>query len=645
MNTKEHSSQLRFMVRGLLLVIALMLLGHSQHVSAQWGPSGNNISNTNPGNVGVGTPTPAQKLSVQGNIGVSADGVIISDADNSNYLKPYESGTGRMVFRTGALDRLSILYNGNVGISTATPKYKLDVQGGSINASGGLCIAGICKTDWSQVAGSGSTQWAPGSGTNSISYSSGNVGIGTTNPLSNLQIGSLTSTGTSNPATFSLGATYSNLAGSNFKLKLYEDGVPTNTYGIGVSSGSMDFATAPSGGYTWYSGGLNRMTLTGNGSVGIGTATPNTVDTLELSAFGNKGLHFLNSGGGARLSVTGNGNASTDFVDSNAAANQRWFVLQNIAGKAYYRGLSDAGAINYDLMTFDLSNGKIGIGFTNPAYKLDVNGTINATGILVNGSPISSGGASQWTSGSNSISYSAGNVGIGTIPTPSSPYKLDVNGTINATNILVNGAPISSGSASQWTSGTNSISYSSGNVGIGTPGTSYKLDVNGSTNVTGNLNVGGTGNINATGTITGGNIVAKYQDVAEWVRSSEGIPAGTVVVLDVIRSNQVVRSMQAYDTRVAGVISERPGIALGERGESKVLVATTGRVLVQVDASNGPIHIGDLLVTSDVPGMAMKSTPVNLSGVQLHRPGTLIGKALEPLEKGSGKILVLLSLQ
>ena len=43
--------------------------------------------------------------------------------------------------------------------------------------------------------------------------------------------------------------------------------------------------------------------------------------------------------------------------------------------------------------------------------------------------------------------------------------------------------------------------------------------------------------------------------------------------------------------------------------------------------------------------VAMRSEPVNLGGVQIHRPGTLIGKALEPLEKGSGTILVLLSLQ
>jgi hypothetical protein len=41
----------------------------------------------------------------------------------------------------------------------------------------------------------------------------------------------------------------------------------------------------------------------------------------------------------------------------------------------------------------------------------------------------------------------------------------------------------------------------------------------------------------------------------------------------------------------------------------------------------------------------MKSVPVEIGGVRIHRPGTLIGKALEPLEKGTGEILVLLSLQ
>jgi hypothetical protein len=41
----------------------------------------------------------------------------------------------------------------------------------------------------------------------------------------------------------------------------------------------------------------------------------------------------------------------------------------------------------------------------------------------------------------------------------------------------------------------------------------------------------------------------------------------------------------------------------------------------------------------------MKSAPVDVGGARIHRPGTLIGKALEPLAGGTGKILVLLSLQ
>jgi len=149
-----------------------------------------------------------------------------------------------------------------------------------------------------------------------------------------------------------------------------------------------------------------------------------------------------------------------------------------------------------------------------------------------------------------------------------------------------------------------------------------------------------TGNVTASGSVA-----ANYSDVAEWVPARGELHPGTVVVVDANVDNGVLPSSRAYDTRVAGVISAQPGLILGTAGKTKQMVATTGRVKVRVDASRAAIHRGDLLVTSDEPGMAMKSEPVTISGASMHRPGTVIGKALEPMERGQGEILVLLSLQ
>lgn len=153
------------------------------------------------------------------------------------------------------------------------------------------------------------------------------------------------------------------------------------------------------------------------------------------------------------------------------------------------------------------------------------------------------------------------------------------------------------------------------------------------------------GNITSTGIISGANVRAMYQDLAEWVPAADAIADGSVVVLDPERANHVVASSKAYDETVAGVVSPRPGIVLGEEGTSKVKVATTGRVKVKVDATRAPIRIGDLLVTGDKPGTAMRSERIDVGGVRIHRPGTVIGKALEPLASGEGEILVLLSMQ
>jgi hypothetical protein len=165
-----------------------------------------------------------------------------------------------------------------------------------------------------------------------------------------------------------------------------------------------------------------------------------------------------------------------------------------------------------------------------------------------------------------------------------------------------------------------------GRVGIGTSTPTVKLDVVGDVNVSGNIG-------------------AKYQDVAEWVESYGALEPGTVVVVDYNSIDHVSPSRKAYDTSVAGAVSAQPGLILGEKGETKSMVAQSGRVKVKVDTKYGAIKPGDLLVTSPTPGHAMLSKPMKVGGQSFHRPGTLVGKALQGLATGKGEILVLLTLQ
>lgn len=137
-----------------------------------------------------------------------------------------------------------------------------------------------------------------------------------------------------------------------------------------------------------------------------------------------------------------------------------------------------------------------------------------------------------------------------------------------------------------------------------------------------------------------GNIGAKYQDLSEWVMTSETLSSGTVVMIDTEKIDHVVPSDKPYNTLVAGVVSDTPGIILGEASEEKAMIAHTGRVRVKVDTNYGKVSTGDLLVTSPVKGYAMRADINNL------KPGMLLGKALEPLAEGQqGEILVLITLQ
>lgn len=135
-------------------------------------------------------------------------------------------------------------------------------------------------------------------------------------------------------------------------------------------------------------------------------------------------------------------------------------------------------------------------------------------------------------------------------------------------------------------------------------------------------------------------------DIAEYFPVAEDPEPGTVMVIG--EDSKLQSSGKAYDTTVAGIVSTAPGVALGTNENGNVgetLIAVAGRTPCKVDASYASIKPGDLLTTSDTPGHAMKAQPVVIGEVEIYRPGTTLGKALEPLDSGTGVIEVLVTLQ
>jgi hypothetical protein len=387
------------------------------------------------------------------------------------------------------------------------------------------------------------------------------------------------------------------------------------------SGGTVDTSTSPDVTMTLVPGvtskfkilnssNIELMRIQSNGYVGIGTGTDQLTEALQVKGAvkvtGATTQLLANSSsfdyyaGGARIVVFG--------PDTSTAATFQLF-LKKSDGQG-----GPVGSIPFRVD----SSGRVGIDL--PDYgtlgeALQVNGAVKVTGtttnILANSTSLDY--LANATSGARIVSFGP-------------------NATTPATFSLV----LLSSDASAGSDARLFVD-AAGNIGINSKTPGARLDVKGGVNVSENLTV--------TQTITAGIIHATYQDVAEWVPAKEEMAAGTVVVVGEDADNTVTASMHAYDTSVAGVVSANPGLLLGVASASKAKIATTGRVQVRVDATKSPIRKGDLLVTSDQPGMAMKSEPLDLGGVKIHRPGTLIGKALEPLASGQGEILVLLSLQ
>jgi hypothetical protein len=119
---------------------------------------------------------------------------------------------------------------------------------------------------------------------------------------------------------------------------------------------------------------------------------------------------------------------------------------------------------------------------------------------------------------------------------------------------------------------------------------------------------------------------------------------GDLLVIERGGHRSLTQSHAPYSTLVAGIYSTKPGMlatphSINDSLDGEVPLAIVGIVPCKVTTENGAIREGDLLVTSSLSGYAMKGTD------RRRLVGAVVGKALEPLPKGTGVIQVLVTLQ
>lgn len=136
---------------------------------------------------------------------------------------------------------------------------------------------------------------------------------------------------------------------------------------------------------------LERMRITKDGYVGIGTSTPNGPFEVVFddSTGGVTGLHVRNTNSGA------NAYSGVYYFDNNNIASV-FNGFNNSTHEYRFNNMATNGAINFLLSGASklaiATNGYIGIGTTSPAYPLTVSGTIQATGLTANGTVYSNNG-------------------------------------------------------------------------------------------------------------------------------------------------------------------------------------------------------------------------------------------------------------
>lgn len=242
----------------------------------------------------------------------------------------------------------------------------------------------------------------------------GNVGVGTANPAYRISI----STGASGSVGLQLSSGTEVADGAASSAIKFTD----------LDNSHWETATYQAYQHIFEAAGTEKVRILANGNVGIGYATP----TFPLE--------IRNAGGGGRLGLSVN-NVMSDF-----GRDSLYYAMgDNSTDQAGHAWLIRNGSVANNFAFGVDFFGRFGIGTSRPSTKLDVAGTVTATGLNITnaigtyGTPPSQATAYNPAlmvalNGTNNVmTITNGNVGIGTA---NPATRLDVNGTVTASNLI-----------------------------------------------------------------------------------------------------------------------------------------------------------------------------------------------------------------